>query len=107
LFVAALLRSMVTNGFRARFRIVHLFHLWALTVVLGFALSLLYAGTAGTIATVPLWIWLVVVGNGVAFALYFLLSGPVAGWLDRTDRMPTALERVGERLAAWDEAGRE
>lgn len=97
----------MTNGFRARFRIVHLFHLWALTVVLGFALSLLYAGTAGTIATVPLWIWLVVVGNGVAFALYFLLSGPVAGWLDRTDRMPTALERVGERLAAWDEAGRE
>lgn len=98
---------MGTNGLRSRFRIVYLFNLWALTVVLGFAFTLLSAGTAGTIASVPLHVWLVVVGNGVAFALYFLLSGPVAGWLDRTGRMPTALQRVGERLAAWDEVGRD
>lgn len=98
---------MGTNGLRSWFRIVYLFNLWALTVVLGFAFTLLYAGTAGTISTVPFHVWLVVVGNGVAFALYFLLSGPVARWLDRTDRMPTALQRVGKRLAAWDEAGRE
>lgn len=98
---------MAPNGFVTRFRIVHLFNGWALTIVGGFALCLGYATSTGSVSTVPLWAWALVVGNGVAFALYFLLSAPVAEWLERTGRMPTALERLGERLAAWDEAGRD
>jgi hypothetical protein len=98
---------MAPNGFVSRFRIIHLFNGWALTIVGGFVLCLLYAATEGSISGVPSWAWVFVIGNGVAFALYFLLSGPVAEWLERTGRTPAALERFGERLAAWDEAGRE
>ena len=96
---------MAPNGFVSWFRVIHLFNGWALTIVGGFLLCLVYATSAGSISTVPAWAWVVVIGNGVAFALYFLLSGPVAEWLERTGRMPTALERLGEQLAAWDEAG--
>lgn len=98
---------MAPTAFVSRFRLLHLFNGWALSIVGGFLTCLLYAVWDGSIAAIPIWAWIVVIGNGAAFALYFLLSGPVAEWLDRTGRMPSVLERVGEQLAAWDETGRE
>lgn len=98
---------MVPNAFVSRFRLIQLFNGWALSIVGGFLLCLLYAVLDGSILSIPIWAWILVIGNGAAFALYFLLSGPVAEWLERTGRMPSVLERVGEQLAAWDKAGRE
>jgi len=91
----------------AWFRIVYVFNAWALTIVLGVVGCLFYASTTGSLAAVPRIAWILVIANGACFALYFLLSGYVAEWLERTGRTPTALERLGERLAAWDETGRE
>lgn len=97
----------MATGLASWFRIVYLFNVWALSIVLGFVACLLVASSAGTVEAVPSVAWVVVIANGVLFALYFLLSGPVAAWLERTGRMPTVLDRIGKRLAAWDEAGRE
>lgn len=90
----------------AAFRLVHLFNVWALTVALGLLVAFAL-GAGGGLRTVPDLVWGVVIVDGTLFALYFLLSAPVATFLESRDAMPRTLARLGATLERWDEAGRE
>jgi hypothetical protein len=89
----------------ARFRLIHAFNAWILTVALGTFACLWWAAAAGTDA-VPTWLWLVTIGDGVVFACYFLLSAPVVDHLGDGHSLPGPVARVVRTLERWDEAER-
>lgn len=90
----------------ARFRLIHVFNAWVLTVFGGAVLCLGWAAAAGT-EGVPTWLWVATVADGALFACYFLLSAPVAEHLGDGRSLPGPIDRAVRTLERWDEAGRE
>jgi len=97
----------VAESLRTRFTLLALFNAWALSVVVLLVAALAAVAGTGRPADVPAALWIALFADAVGFAGYFTLSAPVAEFFERRGWSVPVFGRIGRRLEAWDEAGRE